>query len=228
MNRMFRSFFGNKRNIMITAAIIVVVVIMICVLLLEGPKKSTKNKSVKTEQAEAGLVINADKSFVVVYDEEFDKNYYDEKELEQMVDAEVLDFNTNFAQDSTAGITKESFKVSGGRAILKLRFTNYNDYVKYATEYVNPGEETKFFIGSYSEAMTMGYLFDKDFNNEDDAEYDVTEIEKDTNNVVFITNEGLSVEFNGKTIAKSTNVTKGKDFLETVAGEENYIVINFN
>lgn len=200
--------------------LVMLVITMICLSACGKEKKEERKK-----EADVGLVINSDNSFVVTYSEDFKEDYYDKSELEEMVDKEIADFNSTMAVDPTKGISKESLEVSKKTATLKIKFSNYQDYIKYSAEYVSSNRNARIFIGTYSEAVAAGYkLTGKFMKTDDSGELQVSEIETMTDSLVFYSNEGFNIKVDGEVVAIGSNTTYNDGIVKTSDRRENYFI----
>lgn len=202
--------------------IVFLVCIFTLILAFSGCGKSEK-KAKKAETLATNFFEESDKGFVVVYEEEFDKEYYDKDELESMIDAEITEFNNDYAKDKAKGIVKDSFKVSDKTATLKIRFYSWEDYVTYASEYISSNRNARLFIGTYKDAVAAGFNFAGKYVSKDGSTpYDVSTTSEDT--MVVFTNEGFVMELSGDVIAYNENVTVKSGKVKTSNRRENYII----
>lgn len=202
--------------------ILLVVCILTLILAFSGCGKSEK-KAKKDDSLITNFFEESDKGFVVVYEEEFNEEYYDKAELEAMIDAEITEFNNDYAKDKAKGIVKDSLKVTDKTATLKIRFYSWEDYVTYASEYISSDRNARLFIGTYKDAVAAGYKFPGKYVSKDGTtSYDISTTSEDTK-VVF-SNEGFVMELSGDVIAYNENVTIKNGKVKTSSRRENYIL----
>lgn len=196
--------------------------LLVLVLAFSGCGKSKKSSEGEKKITPNFYVYNTEE-FTVVYEEKFDEKYYDEAELETMIDEELNEFNTKYVAEGNKGIEKASFNVANKKAILKLAFYSWNDYVTYASEYISSDRNAKLFIGSYNEAVAAGYNFAGKFTTSDGKEsYDVTTANDDV--MVIYTNQGFKMDIDGDIVAINENVSVKDGLTVTSERRENYII----
>ena len=189
-------------------------------------KNNKKSSKENKDSVDADFVLNDDGTFLVTYEGDFDKDYYEEKELGKMIDDEINEFNTFYAADKNNGILKESFKVSDKKAILKLKFTSYQDYMNYSSNYVSSTRNAVLFIGKYSDAVAAGFTMAGKFLAPDGNEtVDVRNMPVDDNTYVLYTNQGFKLEVPGtiKAISYRAKALKNTNVVSTPDKREKYI-----
>ena len=92
-------------------------------------------------------VLRIDKSGQVtcVLVEEFDKNYYDINELEEMIRLEVAEYNRNKGSESIILLSIESVNEM---AVAQFQYADYTDYAAF--------NEVDFFVGTVETAVNEG------------------------------------------------------------------------
>lgn len=202
-----------------------IILLITLTLVIAGICGCGKSKKASANPKDSASVRVGDEGLVVTYAEDFSKDYYSEDELEELVDAEVKEFNETYASDKANGVVKESLKIKDKKATLKLKFANVADYEIYSKNYVNSTRNAKMFYGTYSEAVAAGYSLGTTFTKVDDStEMTIDDISKDESLCVFFTNEGISVSFDGDIVATGKYV-KVKDGVATTSDKrENYII----
>jgi len=109
--------------------------------------------SLKSFDADTNTVyVKKDGSVMEAIIEDFSESYYDEKELESVINESIDEYNGD-----TEKIKVEKFSVKDSTAKL---ITSY----KTAEDFANFNEED-FFAGTISEAIKAGYDFDQEFTN---------------------------------------------------------------
>lgn len=204
----------------------VLLLLLVLVLVFSGCGKSKKDSEGKKKIA-ANFYLQSADDFTVVYEEDFEENYYDKSELEKMIDEEIAEFNTNYAvagsDGEKKGIEKSSFEVADKKAVLKLRFHSWNDYITYSNEYISGTRNAKLFIGSYNDALAAGYTFPGKFTSPDKKEsFDLESVTDDM--IVIYTNEGFNMDIEGEIIAINNDVTIKDGLVSTFSARQNCIV----
>lgn len=207
--------------------ILLVLLLAIMVVGVSGCGKAKKT-SAKNE-ASPDFIIDKDNCFTVVYEEGFEADYYDGKELETLIDSEITEFNEAYAIDKANGIVKEEFGVKGQTATLKLKFSSYLDYINYTANYVNSTRNARLFVGKYEDAVNMGYSFAGSFVKQDGAEaFNIEDVKEDTEVFVLFTNEGFNVQIDGEILGMSSCVKVEDNLIVTSDRRENYIIYKQN
>ena len=126
--------------------------------------------------------------------EDFDKAYYNFDELSENINKEVkaycLDMNDEVV--SVESLTKDS-----GMVTLKMKYQTIEDYVAF--------NEVLLFAGTYSEAVSAGYLPEELHDVE--GEIADTESEELDNLKVIVTEESVCIQTAGKVKYVSDNVS---------------------
>ena len=126
--------------------------------------------------------------------ESFDKDFYDSEELQKEIEAELAEYNKNFASDH---ITMKKFEVKDGTATLQLVFDGSEYYEDYT--------ENTLFTGTLPEAEAEGYELSGELLDADGAKTDRASL-KDADEakvLVLETDEAMQVEVPGKILAVS-------------------------
>lgn len=182
-------------------------------------KSSDKNK------VTPNFYVYDTNEFSVAYEEKFDKDYYDKAELEAIIDEELKEFNSNYVSEENKGIEKDSIVMSDKNIVLKLNFHSWENYVTYASEYVNSERNAKLYMGTYEEAIAAGYNFAGKFTSKDGKEsYDLSEASSDLK--VIYTNQGFNMKIDGEIVAINENVSLVDGVIVTSEKRENYIIYN--
>ena len=98
------------------------------------------------------LTAAADGSISETIVDLFDKSYYDETELKDLVDQTVAEYN---ASSKTSAVTVDDFQTEEGRVMLKMTYLDAAAYAGY--------NHVPFFNGSILDAQMEGFLFLNDF-----------------------------------------------------------------
>lgn len=201
--------------------LILLLVVMLVVMAGCGKSKKTSNKS----ETNSTLVIDENNCLIVVYEEDFKEDYYDKKELEKFIDSELAEFNETYAADKSNGVVKESFSVKDSKAVLKLKFSSYQDYMNYSADYVDSTRNARLFIGTYDEAVNAGYSFEETFQSADGKEgFNVLDVKDDEKVFILFTNEKYKIEVNGEILGMNGNVKIENKLAVTSDKQENFII----
>ncbi len=130
--------------------------------------------------------------------EDFDKDFYDADELESEIEAELAEYNKNFAADH---VSMETFEVEDKVATLQLSF----DESKYYTDYTG----LTLFVGTLSEAEDEGYDLSGEFVDADGNATDPETAAAGEDVHVLILEEAVNVQVPGTILAvcSGDNVT---------------------
>lgn len=194
----------------------VLIISSISILCVGCLKKETSKK----EQAD--VQVETDGKILVKYEETLDKDYYNEKELESLIDSEVKEFNELYGKGS---LEKDSFKVKKDVATLWYSFVGADEYKLYVSDFMKSEKEVDMFEGTYEEAVKAGLKFDVDFKDAEESKNVKPDEFEDTENLrVLYTNEKYCVYVPGEIEYISDTVTLEKDVADTTADKDNYIL----
>ena len=142
------------------------------------------------------------KSYIV---EEFTAPYYDEYELQQSAEADILAYNDETGEDA---IELKKFKLEEGILRATVEYQTSKDYESF-------NEET-LFVGLLSEAEKDGYDVEGTFYAADDLYQKLTyeEIQKEGDYHVVIFTEPVNVKVADKVIYISDGLQKGNSAKE--------------
>ncbi|MBQ3665907.1 MAG: hypothetical protein II919_07355 [Lachnospiraceae bacterium] len=220
-----------KKLVIFLLLIVMAVAVVGC---SKSKKKSTNQKTVinkKTQIKVTNFVLDSDSTFTIIYEEDFDEDYYDKNELESMIDSEVNEFNSNYALSSSSGMSKKELLVENGKAKLSLKFIDSHDYIEYEKNYVDSKRNAKLFIGEYDDAVSEGYkavgrFTDLTGNKIDDVE----NLAKGEGMEVLFTNQGFNMTIRGEVVAFNGSVEYDSEsgLYITSDKKENYIIYKRN
>ena len=127
--------------------------------------------------------------------EEFDKDFYDSEELQSEIEAELAEYNKNFAADH---ITMKKFEVKDGTATLQLVFDGSEYYEDYT--------ESTLFTGTVAEAQAEGYELNGELLGADGAltSLDALDGADEAKVLVLESDEAVNVQVPGTILAVST------------------------
>ncbi len=214
---------GKKR-------IALAIALILTFTLVAGCSKASKDKGyTATYQGEYMRVYN-DESLLVEYAEKFDDSKYSITELENMVNNEINEFNSEYSKDN--GMSLDSVKEEKGVAKVRLKFATIKDYVVYNNVYVNSEKKMEFFVGTYKEALEKKYKFDCDFYEAEsnkigkkklDIDY-ILENEDSDRIMVINTTHGVTMRVEGTIKYVTGDVKMKNDSAFTSNGDDNYII----
>ena len=110
-------------------------------------KKIKKTDSISLKAGESGITINEDN---VIYQikEAFDKDYYNEKTLKEMINTEIEDFNKEI-ENKDKKIKLTDFKVKDDVASLIITFPDIDTFAGYVNEKEKPIDEMLAYKGEF-------------------------------------------------------------------------------
>lgn len=117
------------------------VIVIFCGLLLAMSLMACGTDSL----SESALKIDKNGQVTSILVEEFDKNYYDINELEEMIRLEIAEYNRNAGSERILLVSLEHID-KDVKAV--LQYTDYTDYASF--------NEVEFFVGTVEEAVNQG------------------------------------------------------------------------
>lgn len=156
------------------------------------------------------MVIGKKGDVTIVLVEPFDKEYYDEKELKQSIQAAVDTYND---QRGSKAVVLEKLTVKKETVKARVVYDSWKDYSAF--------NGTILFAGTIAEAVKAGYDFQTDFVDASGKTASGETVMGDDQANVIVTNEPIQVQ-TGKDIAwVSRNVSIQKKKLAAVKADEN-------
>lgn len=147
--------------------------------------------------------------------EEFNKDYYDEAELETYVEEQVQEY---VAEHDKKSVKVSKFSVEEGMAKLNIKYAGYEDYAAF--------NGVEMFAGTVPQAMAAGYNFDDTFLEVVEGklgnEVDKSVITSSSEYKVVILNEKVDVKVDGTVVYVSADYTSiaAKDTVSIVLPED--------
>lgn len=199
----------SKRNQMvllrwvglIAAMLIIVLIVVRCAT---GSKGTTAEK-VAVDETASRVEFSKKGAVTVTSVESFDKDYYDETELQEMIDSQVAAYGD--------GVSAGSLTVADGTATLVMKYDSAADYTSFNDQVM--------FWGTLQEAETAGYDLSgfTGMVNAQDSEQSFNEETKAAlaENTVIVITEPLNV-------LTPTNILYASESL-TIAGSD-YATVN--
>lgn len=163
----------------------------ISILLIAGVMVLSACGSLKSSEEETSISLNKDGSITSCIIESFDKDYYLQDELQQMILSEAASYNRSVGESR---ISVEKVEVAEQIATVEMTYATAEDY--------NAFNEVCFFVGSPSKAEEAGYdlnvvLSNTEDRNETIGKADILSMEDMT---LLITDVPERVEFSGKAL----------------------------
>ncbi len=182
--------------------------ILLISVMLWGCGESVTVKEKETAGTGAELEVLKDGSIIETMTENFEKEYYDETNLRDMLLAEVAEFNESVKEGS---VTVDKFENTDGKLTVSVKYPSADIYSAYNTD---PYNNKKLFCGTVAQAQDAGYSFDISMT---DAKGEKTIGKEDIlgmgNSMVLISESPMLVKVSGKILYVGDNVEalgKGK------------------
>lgn len=142
---------------------------------------------------------------------DFDKDYYDQEELQQFIEDEITSYKE---ENEDCDVKMDSVSVEEGVAKLSMNYGDYSDYAGF--------NGVEFFAGTVVQAIAAGYTFDVAYNSveagTEAGSADQTEVTGDDKFKVVVLNEDTDVVVKGKiAYVSGDNVTVKSDNTASVA-----------
>lgn len=167
-----------------------------------------------------GVSIGKNGKITEVIRESFDASYYDEKELESLIDSEIETYNAANGEDS---VRKRSLKIKDGIAKVRLTYADSEDYAAF--------NSVGFYVGSIGGAIQAGYAFEGSFYPVSKGKADETQtvwgssLMTGTKYSSVVVNEALLIDVPGEIKYVSDNVkVTGKSEAVTESTETAYVL----
>lgn len=150
--------------------------------------------------------------------EDFDKEYYSEDELKQLIDKEVT------AQQKERGegsISLKDFEVKEEKASLKLLYSNTDDYVAFTDTTLEQGDYTKSLLDNKKEFMDLKWI-------EADTKKEVKEFPEEMEGLKYVVIEdpdGIQLLLDGTVMYYSSQVKFiDKNLIQVPANQKSVIL----
>lgn len=151
-------------------------------------------ESAKQEVTENTIIVGKDGKISGIIIEEFEKEYYDQAELSQMINEEISDYNSSGQQ-----VTLEKLEVSGDQTYVRFQYETAEAYKGF--------NESELFVGTVSEAAGAGYEFtDMTSAKEGEAGLDAASVSGKGSMQVVIFEEPVKVRIPGQVAYVSEGV----------------------
>ncbi|MBQ8597512.1 MAG: hypothetical protein IJ409_06990 [Lachnospiraceae bacterium] len=188
------------------------------VLLITGMMILSACGSFGNDTEETRISINKDGSIKSYITESFDKDYYLQEELQQMILSEAASYNRSTGQGS---ITVEKVEAEEGTARVEMTYAAAEDYSTF--------NDVLFFVGSPMEAQIAGYDLNVVLSNVKDTndtigEADILAME---GVMLLITDVPEQVELYGKAVYADDHATlseNNKILLSAESREAAYVL----
>ena len=147
--------------------------------------------------AETAIIINSKGIVTNEIVEPFDKSYYDENELRDIIDKELTGYCRSINDEEACRL--DSLSVREGVATARIVFSDYNSYAGF--------NEVDFFYGTINEAMEKGYPTDVTLkSSEDDSTISRYEFEALGEKRLVVVSEPVLVKLPGKIAYTTANI----------------------
>ena len=200
---------------------LIAVCLSACTMALSG----CSQESVYVPVTQDTVELTKDGNLIGYLVEDFDKDYYDINELDEMVRSEMEAYNKkNAAMSEKEGrvpiiVDKVSLAEDGSaKAVVALNFANaavYEDYM-----------DKRIFYGTVAEAVTSGYQLDGKLSKvKDGTKFGTEEIVKNGENPILIVEDTVSIRTAKKIVYLSTNASLTQEgFVDGTSEEFKYII----
>ena len=149
------------------------------------------------EYEETAIIINGKGVVVNEIVEPFDKSYYDENELRDIIDKELTVYCRNINDEDACRL--DSLSVREAVATARIEFADYEAYAGF--------NDVDFFYGTVNEAMEKGYTTDVTLKSaEDDTTIGRYEFEALGENRMVVVSEPVLVKIPGKITYTTANI----------------------
>lgn len=197
------------RWIVLIAALLAIIVI--AVRCASGGSGSAASEEVAIDESASRVAFTKKGELTVTSVESFDKDYYDEAELQTQIDTEIAAYN----EENGNHVSEESLTVESGIATLAMHYDSASDYASFNDE--------ELFWGTLEEAETTGYDLSGlsgQTNRKDESEtYGEGTARELAENPVIVLTESLDVITATDILYASENLTVQGDQYAT-AGED--------
>lgn len=167
------------------------------------------------EAGQSAIYIQEDGVVSYAVAETFDKDYYEEDDLEGKIEAEVAAYNDSDEASVNDAIKLDEFDVSGDMATMVLEFATNYDFLEYVMDY-NKVDKSKFYNGTIS--GNSNCKIKGDFVSPDGKEtIKGKEVSKMSEADILIVDEAYKVQIKGKVLYTSTNCTIDEDGIISTA-----------
>ena len=166
------------------------------------------------EAGVSAIYIQEDGAVSYAVSEKFDKDYYDEEDLESKIDAEVKSYNEKGAASVNDAITVDEFDVSDDSATVVLNIATEYDFLNYMKTYNNIPSDS-FYIGSISnngDCQIKGTFVSPDKKETVKGK----DIKKMSDNILIV-NDRYKVQVDGTILYMSENCSIDEDNIVTTA-----------
>lgn len=187
-----------------------------------------KDDYLSLEDGECGITIT-DKKVIYQIQEKFDKDYYDEDDVEKQVEDEVKGF---VDREGKGSAELSEFEIEDKKCHVVITFAGIEEFADYVNKCEKPIEEFHIYKGSYGEIDREIYgdsenLIDEkiatkaEFEEEPPVDSKITAVDSDSK--VLVLNKALKIKTDDKISAVSMGVVVKDDVAKT-NGEMCYIV----
>lgn len=131
--------------------------------------------------------------------EDFDKDYYDEKELSAMIDSEIDDYNRLHGNPNA--VVKKSFSVDEDKAMVKIEYDSADSYSGFN------GKEL--YVCTVGELIDSGFVFNQNLMDVSDKTsfISATDIKNYNDYKAVVTDENIKIICPGKVLYRTSNIS---------------------
>lgn len=201
-----------------------IVVALLSIVMAVGLVGCGNMGDIELEAGDTGIYIDDDGAIEYGSCEAFDKDYFDEDQLENEVDTEVADFNKSKYASVDDAASVEQFKADSKEAKLVLDFVTTYDFKNYMINYANY-DANSFYIGPISQNDKCEIK--GDFVKPRSKKIVKADEIKKLKDCILVTYTPTKVQVNGDVKYISTNCKINEDDVVTTSknkGELSYIV----
>lgn len=144
------------------------------------------------------IIVEKSGAVVEAIVEDFDKDYYNADELEQMIAEEIGDYNKTAGAEQ---VELDSFEQDeqSGQIRLKIRYATASDYMQM--------NERELFFGTVSQAYEAGYAFVSMIDQKTNSAVSEADILEMGDKKIVICEEAINIQTPGKITYASQGVT---------------------
>lgn len=186
-----------------------------CVMLLGGCEMLNQEQWVPQEPN--AISISEDGVITEIVQESLDAAYYNVAELQNMINAEVADYNKKNGENC---VTVKTFENEGRSVKLEMVYASAKDYASF--------NNIEFYYGSLINAQLEGYLFDVTYKKVHDGvvtgnSVSGSEVIKEMDKEVMIVRAPLEINVPGSVLYTSSNAEVLTDNVVHATGEQNEV-----
>lgn len=178
---------------------------------------------------QSAIYIKEDGTICYAVAEKFDKDYYDKKELEKQIEAEIKKYNNYKDASVDDALSLDKFKVKKNVAIAVFEFATVYDFNVYGKDF-NKFDTERFYVGSIagnSDCKIEGDFLSPDKKKSATAK----EIKKMSDADIIIVDSQYKIEIEGIVHYMSDNCSVDEKGIVTTSkkdGELSYVIYSIH